>query len=120
MSSPSFEIAGVVHAIPPPRNDKYASFVLHVEDGKYPQFIPFEHKADAIRVNVGDEVKVTFNARGRKWTDPETGAVKYFDTFAAYKVGVTKEAGATHGAPPPPNGGGWGAGPGDDTDGIPF
>ncbi len=115
--SDTFEITGKVHAIPPPRNDKYRSFVLHVDDGKYPQLIPFEHKADAFTVRVGDEVKVSFNARGREWKNPTTGEVKYFGTFAAWKVAIVKEAGEAS-PPPPPNGGGWGPGAPDDD--IPF
>lgn len=117
MASPRFEIAGTVHAIPPPRNDTYASFVLMVEDGKYAQYIPFEHKRDQITgVNVGDEMKVTFNARGREWKNPTTGEVKWFGTFFAFKVDVTKR-GELYPPPPEPNGGGFGEGPDSD---IPF
>ena len=90
--SDKFEITGVVHAIPKARNDKYASFVLLVPDGKYPQYVPFEHKTDTISApSIGDEVKVTFNVRGREWTSPQ-GEVKYFGTLSAWKVEVTKRS----------------------------
>ena len=35
--------------------------------------------------NEGDEVKVTFNLRGREWTSPQ-GEVKYFSTLDAWKI----------------------------------
>lgn len=123
MSSPKFEIAGTVHAIPPPRDGKYHSFVLTTEaDSKYPQAVPFDCKADiAAKLGIGDEVAVSFNVRGREWKNPTTGEIKYFGSVQAWKVEITKRGDQRHAAPPPPNGGGWGAAPTppDDSD-IPF
>lgn len=116
--SDKFEITGTVHAIPPPRTTaggkSFGSFVLLVEDGKYPQHIPFDAKDDVLaKIGEGDEVRVAFNVRGREWNDPK-GGVKYFGSLAAWKVEVTKRGDVR--PPPAPNGGGWGA---PDSD-IPF
>lgn len=121
MSSPKFEITGTVHAIPPPRDGKYYTFVLATEtDSKYPQAVPFDCKADLVgKIAVGDEVTVSFNVRGREWKNPTTGEIKFFGSVQAWKVDITKRGDQKHAAPPPPNGGGWGAAPGDDAD-IPF
>lgn len=121
MASPKLEISGVIHAIPTPRKDKkgnsYPSIVVETDrDGKYPQMVPFDVKPEIVaKVAVGDEVNVSFNLRGREWTDPATGETKFFGSVQAWKVDVTKRADAV--PPPEPNGGGWGEPPPDD---IPF
>lgn len=123
MASPKFEIDGVVHAIPTPRRDKkggeYPTVVVQIDrDGKYPQTVPFDVKPEIVRtLGVGDEVKVSFNLRGREWTDPKTGEVKTFGSVQAWKVDITKRADSA-GPPPEPNGGSWGPGPDDEQ--LPF
>lgn len=122
MASPKFDIAGTVYDIPPPRDGKYHSIVVEIEkDGKYPQTVPFDCKAEiAAKLGIGDEVIVSFNLRGRKWTKPGTGEVKYFGSVQAWKVEITKRGDQDHAPPPPPNGGGWGAAPDGEEDPIPF
>jgi hypothetical protein len=36
--------------------------------------------------DIGDEINVNFNLRGREWTDPKTDTVKYFNTIEAWKI----------------------------------
>ena len=36
--------------------------------------------------NIGQEVKVEFNLRGRKWVNPD-GESKYFNTLQAWRIG---------------------------------
>ncbi len=64
-------------------------FVVTEEDGMYPQDIMFELVQDKCSVidglNVGDEVEVSFNIRGREWTSPQ-GEVKYFNSLNAWRV----------------------------------
>lgn len=107
--STTYEATGTVHAIPKARREKYATIVVKTEDGKYPQVVPFDCKADlAATVGVGDEVKVTFNLRGREWTNPQTGEVKFFGENSAFKVEITKRAAGTTAVPggyPPPDDG---------------
>lgn len=123
MASPKFDITGTVYRIPPPRQageKSYASFVVEIDrDTKYPQFVPFDCKDEiAGKVQEGDEVTVSFNLRGREWTNPSTGDVKFFGSLQAWKVDVVRRAAPV--PPPAPNGGGWGAGPGGPSDDLPF
>lgn len=59
-------------------------FVVEVPDGKYPQLIKFEVLKDNISlldsVSIGDELKVTFDIRGREYNG------RYFVNLNAWKV----------------------------------
>ena len=64
-------------------------FVVEMVDGAYTQLVKFQmvqnncEKLDGF--NEGDDVKVTFNLRGREWTSPQ-GEVKYFNTLDAWRI----------------------------------
>ncbi len=85
---------------------KKREFVLeYAENPQYPEFVKFEliqsncEQLDSL--NVGDEVTVNFNLKGRKWTDPQ-GEDKYFNSLQAWRI--DKKAGATsQDTPPPPS-----------------
>lgn len=69
---------------------KKRDFVLTVEPGSpYPQHVTFQLVQDKVNIldnfNVGDEVKVLFNLKGREWTSPQ-GEVKYFNTIDAWRM----------------------------------
>jgi len=69
---------------------KKREFVVeYSENPQYPEFIKFEFIQDKCELldkyNVGDEVEVSFNLKGRKWTDPQ-GTVKYFNTLQAWRL----------------------------------
>ncbi|HET6225099.1 MAG TPA: DUF3127 domain-containing protein [Bacteroidia bacterium] len=68
-------------------------FVLTDNSSQYPQHISFQLTQDKCSLidqyNVGDEIKVHFNLRGREWTSPKN-EVKYFNTLEAWRI----EAGA--------------------------
>ena len=59
------------------------------ENPQYPEFIKFEFIQDKCELldnyKMGDEVEISFNLKGRKWTDPQ-GTVKYFNTLQAWKL----------------------------------
>ena len=65
--------------------------VVHLEDEnpQYPEFIKFEfiqEKCDLLdSYSINDEVDISFNLKGRKWTDPQ-GTDKYFNTLQAWKI----------------------------------
>ncbi len=63
-------------------------FVLEIQDGNFPQFVSFTAVKDKIEdlenYEIGDDVKVNFNLRGREWTSP-SGEVKYFNTLEVWK-----------------------------------
>lgn len=74
---------------------KTRDFVLTEHSSQYPQQISFQLAQDKCALidnfNAGDEIKVTFNLRGREWSNPQ-GEVKYFNTLDAWKV---EKVGAT-------------------------
>ncbi len=80
--------------------------VEFAENPQYPEFVKFEliqDKCDLLdSMKAGDMVNVSFNLKGRKWTDPQ-GQVKYFNSLQAWRI-TPEQAGAPAGGgtPPPP------------------
>lgn len=73
-------------------SDKFSKreFVLDITDNQgYPIFHKFEltqNSCDLIdKFNIGDEVEVHYNLRGREWVNKE-GIVIYFNTTQAWKI----------------------------------
>jgi len=69
---------------------KKREFVVeYSENPQYPEFIKFEfiqEKCDLLdSYSINDEVDISFNLKGRKWTDPQ-GNDKYFNTLQAWKI----------------------------------
>jgi len=69
---------------------KKRSLILKTErDSQYPQSINIEFQQDRVDLidpyNVGQEVTVSYNLKGRKWTDPQ-GVDKYFNTIVGWKI----------------------------------
>ncbi|MGI9525852.1 MAG: DUF3127 domain-containing protein [Weeksellaceae bacterium] len=58
-------------------------------DEQYPQPIAIEFLQEKTEIpdslNIGDQVKVSINLRGREWTNPE-GVVKYFNSIVGWRV----------------------------------
>ena len=78
---------------------KIVEFVIKTE-GEYPQEVQFQCTSDKadnlIQYNkVGNRVDISFNLRGRAWTNPQ-GETKYFNSLDAWKVfkaeGTTTES----------------------------
>jgi hypothetical protein len=72
-------------------SDKFQKrdFVLATDlSTPYPQFVTFQVTQDKCAVldeyNVGDEIKVHFNLRGREWNGAD--GVKYFNTLEAWRI----------------------------------
>ena len=63
-------------------------------DDQYPQMIMIEFVQDKCDLldsyNVGDNVKVSINLRGRLWTDPK-GVDKYFNSVQGWRVEKIEE-----------------------------
>lgn len=63
--------------------------VEFAENPQYPEFVKFEliqDKCDLLdSMKAGDMVNVSFNLKGRKWTDPQ-GQVKYFNSLQAWRI----------------------------------
>lgn len=66
-------------------------FVIEVKENQYPELINLEfvqehvNKLDAFAE--GQEVKVDFNLKGRKWTNPQ-GVDQYFNTLQAWRIAL--------------------------------
>lgn len=69
-------------------------FVIETGD-KYPQKIIFglvQDKCDMIdSYSIGDTISVSFDVKGRDWTD-NTGNTKYFNTLEAYRISGQQRA----------------------------
>lgn len=63
--------------------------VIVTTQEQYPQPLSIEFLQDktdlADQINVGDDVKVSINLRGREWTSPD-GVVKYFNSIVGWRV----------------------------------
>jgi hypothetical protein len=84
------------------RFQKREFVVEYVENPQYPEYIKFEVIQDKVSMldeyQVGEEVNVFFNLKGRKWTDPQ-GQVKYFNSLQAWRMQKVQAHGG--GTPPP-------------------
>lgn len=69
---------------------KKREFVIeYAENLQYPEYIKLECIQDKCNMldnfSIGQEVNVSINLKGRKWTDPK-GEVKYFNTIQAWRI----------------------------------
>ena len=103
------EIRGKVHEIGDVQQvtdtfKKRDLIVQYAENPQFVEYIRFEATQDRTALfdslNVGDEVEVSFNLRGRPWTNKD-GVTSYFNSLVAWRV--TKVAAET--AQPPMGGG---------------
>ena len=74
---------------------KKREFVLeYIENPEYPEFIKIEliqDKCDLIdKINIGEQIKVYLNIKGRKWTNTE-GKINYFNSLQAWKIEFENE-----------------------------
>ncbi len=89
----SFEVSGKLYV----KNDavkvtdKFTKreFVIEIEDGMYPQHVKFQLVQDRVAAldpfEVGDMLTISFNLRGREYTNPQ-GEVSYFTNLNAWRV----------------------------------
>lgn len=94
----AFELTGTIIEIFPSQtfNKGFRKREFVIESGdKYPQKIIFglvQEKCDMIdSYGVGDTVVVSFDVKGRDWTD-KMGQVKYFNTLEAYRISGQQRA----------------------------
>src|SRR5690606_14057246 len=88
------EITGKVHEVGPVQQvtdtfKKRDLVVQYAENPQFVEYIKFEATQDRVTIfdnlNVGDEVAVSFNLRGRPWTNKE-GITSYFNSLVAWRV----------------------------------
>lgn len=107
------EIRGKVHEIGAVQQvtdtfKKRDLIVQYAENPQFVEYIRFEATQDRTAIfdnlNVGDEVEVSFNLRGRPWTNKD-GVTSYFNSLVAWRVAkVTTEQVPSGGAQQPASG----------------
>jgi len=74
----------------------------YAENPTYPEYVKFEAVQDKVNlfdnVNVGDQVELFFNLRGRPWTD-KTGKTSYFNTLSVWRLNPLGTETSTSAAP---------------------
>jgi hypothetical protein len=77
---------------------KKREFVLTDNQSQYPQHLSFQLAQDKCSLidgfEVGQEIKVSFNLRGREWNDPKSGQMKYFNSLDAWRIETNMAAAA--------------------------
>ncbi|WP_420581269.1 DUF3127 domain-containing protein [Reichenbachiella sp.] len=77
---------------------KKREFVVEfAENPQYPEFIKFELIQDKCEqldaFNIGQEMNIAFNLKGRKWTNPK-GEVVYFNSLQAWRISAANDVSA--------------------------
>jgi hypothetical protein len=92
------KVTGKIHFVGQLRqvSDKFKSKdVVLLTDDKYPQHISIQFTQDKTelisQVNIGDQVEVSINLRGREWKSP-TGEIKYFNTIEGWQINSAARA----------------------------
>jgi hypothetical protein len=101
------EIKGKVHEIGALQQvsetfKKRDLIIEYAENPTYPEYIRFEALQDKTALfdslKVGDDVEVSFNLRGRPWTD-KTGKTSYFNSMVVWRINALS-GGAAGGSTP--------------------
>ena len=69
---------------------KKREFVITIDtNSNYPEHVSFQLAQDKVSLidtlQVGEEIKVHFNLKGREWNSPQ-GETRYFNTLDAWKI----------------------------------
>ena len=90
---PSYELIGTLKVKSDTQmvSEKFSKreFVITTDtSSNYPQFISLQLTQDRCSLldqfNVGDELKVSFNLRGREWSGPQ--GIRYFNSLEAWRI----------------------------------
>lgn len=77
--------------------------VVITTDDQYPQHIIIEFVQDKTALldayQVGQDVKISFNLRGREWINPE-GVAKYFNSLSGWRIEAVQSSTPPPMAPP--------------------
>ena len=65
-------------------------FALEIEDGRYPQTVKFQLVQDKTELlddyEIGQQVRVHFNLRGREYTRKSDGATDYWTNLECWRI----------------------------------
>lgn len=77
--------------------------VVVTTEEQYPQHLMIEFTQDKTdllnQYNVGEQVRVSINLRGREWTNPQ-GETKYFNSIQGWRIENLQQASAPQNMPP--------------------
>jgi single-stranded DNA-binding protein len=83
---------------------KKREMVVTTEE-QYPQHIMIEFTQDKTdllnQYNIGEQVRVSINLRGREWTNPQ-GETKYFNSIQGWRIERLQAEAPTNQMPPMP------------------
>ena len=72
-------------------------FALEIEDGRFPQTVKFQLVQDKTELlddfEVGQQVRVHFNLRGREYTRKSDGATDYWTNLECWRIEKARGAG---------------------------
>jgi hypothetical protein len=101
------EIRGKVHEIGAIQQvtesfKKRDLIVAYAENPQFVEYIRFESTQDRVNIfdnlAIGDEIEVSFNLRGRPWTNKD-GVTTYFNSLVAWRVTKLANTGTAAAAP---------------------
>ena len=73
-------------------------------DEQYPQSLSIEFvqdKTDLLsKFEIGQNVKVSINLRGREWENPQTKEIKYFNSIQGWRIELLENSNTTEDLPP--------------------
>ena len=73
-------------------------------DEQYPQTLSIEFiqdKTDLLnKFEIGQNVKVGINLRGREWENPQTGEIKYFNSIQGWRIELLENSNSDDDLPP--------------------
>ena len=101
------EIKGKVHEIGALQQvsetfKKRDLIIEYAENPTYPEFIRFEALQDKTSLSdslkQGDDIEVSFNLRGRPWTD-KTGKTSYFNSLVVWRINALTNSAAAAATP---------------------
>jgi len=79
--------------------------VVVTTEEQYPQHIMVEFVQDKTDLlnnyQVGQQVKISINLRGREWTNPQ-GEVKYFNSIQGWRIEASQQEASSGDIPPIP------------------
>ena len=105
----SFETTGILKVKKETQvvSEKFSKreFVITTDSStQYPQYITLQLTQDKCGLldhfQLGDEIKVSFNLRGREWNGPE--GIRYFNTLEAWRLEKASSQQAAASAPAAP------------------
>lgn len=92
------KVTGKIHFVGQVKqvSDKFKSKdVVILTDEKYPQYISIQFTQEKTELvnpkDIGDQVEVSINLRGREWKSP-TGEIKYFNTVEGWQINTAVRA----------------------------